>query len=75
MPSTAISRIEYDPQTRALDVWFRGSGKLYRYYDVPARAYEAFRKATSKGRFFNSHVRDRYDFALISAEGPGRHAA
>lgn len=75
MPSTAISRIEFDPETGTLDIWFRESGRRYRYYDVPARAYEAFRRATSKGRFFNSHIRDRYDFALISAERPGRQAA
>ncbi|MFZ5676970.1 MAG: KTSC domain-containing protein [Pseudomonadota bacterium] len=75
MPSTAISRFEYDPESKVLDVWFRGSGRHYRYYDVPARAYEAFRKATSKGRFFNSHIRDWYDFALISEDGPGQHAA
>lgn len=75
MPSTAISRIEYEPGTGALDVWFRDSGELYRYYDVPSRVHEAFRKAVSKGRFFNSHIRDRYDFAHISADRPGRHAA
>lgn len=75
MPSTAISRIEYAPETEALDIRFRDSGELYRYYGVPARVYDAFRKATSKGRFFNSHIRDRYDFAHISRHGPGRHAA
>lgn len=75
MPSTAISRIEYDPGTQTLDIRFRPSGELYRYYDVPVRVYEAFRKAVSKGRFFNSHIRERYDFAHISADGPGRHAA
>lgn len=75
MPSTAISRIEYEPGTATLDVRFQDSSKLYRYYDVPARVYEAFRKAVSKGRFFNTHIRDRYDFAHISGDGPGRHAA
>lgn len=75
MPSTAISRIDYDPGTKTLDVRFRDSGELYRYYDVPGRVYEAFRKAVSKGRFFNSHIRDRYDFAHISAAVSGRHAA
>lgn len=75
MPSTAISRIEYDPARERLDIRFRDSGEVYRYYDVSAPVYEAFRKAVSKGRFFNAHIRDRYDFAQISAAGRGRHAA
>jgi len=75
MPSTAISRIEYEPGTRTLDVRFRDSGRLYRYYDVPERVYAAFRKSVSKGRFFDDHIRDRYYFAHISADGPGRAAA
>ncbi len=75
MPSTAISRIEYQPGTATLDVWFRDSGRLYRYYHVPVRVFEAFRKSVSKGRFFNSHIRDRYDFAHITGGGTDQHAA
>ncbi|WP_292160469.1 KTSC domain-containing protein [Mesorhizobium sp.] len=29
------------------------------YDNVPPRTYAAFRKATSKGRFFNAFIRDR----------------
>lgn len=76
MPSTAISRILYEVKTCTLDVWFRESGELYRYYDVPPRIYDAFRKAGSKGRYFNHYIKDRYPFQRVS-RGPddGRHAA
>lgn len=76
MPSTAISRIVYEAETRTLNVWFRESGELYRYYDVPPRVHDAFRKAGSKGRFFNSHIKERYPFQRMShAPDDGRHAA
>jgi hypothetical protein len=66
MPSTAIKAIGYDETTAELWVTFV-SGKTYRYYRVPRGIYLAFRRAVSKGTFFNDHIRDRYDFALARA--------
>ena len=59
MPSTVIRRFEYDPRARALDVEFV-SGRRYRYAEVPDAVAAAFRAAFSKGRFFNTLIRDRY---------------
>jgi hypothetical protein len=64
--STAIESVAYDVPTRRLVVTFTG-GKTYKYYDVPRAIYERFLQASSKGAFFNAHVRDRYDFALAAA--------
>jgi hypothetical protein len=75
MPSTTISRIAYEAETGTLSVWFRESGELYRYYEVPPRIFDAFRKAGSKGRFFNLHVKDRYCFQRMGDPDDGRHAA
>jgi hypothetical protein len=75
VPSTAISRIAYESETQTLSVWFRGSGELYRYYEVPQRVHDAFRKAGSKGRFFNHYIKDRYPFQHISDPDGDRHAA
>ncbi|TMJ35195.1 MAG: KTSC domain-containing protein [Alphaproteobacteria bacterium] len=76
MPSAAISRIVYEPEMQTLNIWFRETGELYRYYDVPPRVYDAFRKAMSKGRFFNRHIKDRYPFQHMSGDPDnGRHAA
>ena len=77
MPSTAISRIIYEPEAQVLNVWFRDSGELYRYYDVPSRVHDAFRKAASKGRFFNIYIKDRYAFQRIghAPDDNDRHAA
>lgn len=74
MPSTTVSRIDYDPQAQVLDVWFKASGEHYRYHDVPPLVYEAFRRASSKGRFLNAHVKERYPFQRMPA-GPGKDGA
>jgi hypothetical protein len=62
MPSSVIKRSEYDPERRVLTIWFVPSGRAYDYRDVPQRVYDRLRHATSKGRFFNAHIRDRYAF-------------
>ncbi len=65
--STAISRIVYERRSGTLSVWFRETGACYRYFAVPPAVHRAFEKAESKGRFFNLHIRDRYDFCRKAA--------
>jgi len=61
MPSTVIRRFSYDPETRVLDVLFT-TGRRYLYHAVPQAIADEFRAAFSKGRYFNAHVRDAYDY-------------
>ncbi|MBZ9964684.1 KTSC domain-containing protein [Mesorhizobium sp. BR1-1-2] len=65
MPSTAIRSTQYHPATRVLSVWFVPSGNRYDYEDVERETYAAFKAASSKGRFFNEYIRDRYRFRLV----------
>jgi hypothetical protein len=64
--STAIQRIDYDAEARQLCITFTG-GNTYKYYDVPRGVHDSFMQAESKGLFFNTYIRDRYDFALATA--------
>ncbi|QLL65834.1 KTSC domain-containing protein [Sinorhizobium mexicanum] len=64
MPSHLIKRTDYDPETRTLSVWLVTSENRYDYDDVPPETYAAFRRAFSKGRFFNRHIRDRFRFRV-----------
>ena len=64
MPSTSIRKFEYDPNTKILSVWFVVSGKHYEFLNVPIEAFDAFKSAFAKGRYFNSHIRSRYAFRL-----------
>ena len=43
--SSSIAAIGCDPESRILEVEFRQSGKIYRYFGVPAADYVAFLSA------------------------------
>jgi hypothetical protein len=65
MPSTAIADIEYDHGRERLIVTFV-TGRIYEYVDVPVEVAASFQSAFSKGTFFNSYIRDRYDFRELT---------
>ncbi|HAO41420.1 MAG: hypothetical protein ACJAVZ_002379 [Afipia broomeae] len=60
--SSVISRIDYNAPARELHVTFT-SGRSYSYFGVPGEVYFQFCRAASKGDFFNTLIRDRYEFA------------
>jgi len=58
--SSAIARVEYDPHSRDLQIWFRTSGGPYTYVQVPASVYAGLLSAPSAGRYFDTYIRDQY---------------
>ncbi len=65
MPSTVIRRFDYLPDRRELMVEFV-TGRRYVYLDVPEDEASSMRGAFAKGRYFNAHIRDRYDFRELA---------
>jgi hypothetical protein len=65
MPSTAIRNFFYVPAKRELWVTFV-SGRTYVYADVPSEVFDALNAASSRGRFFNLAIRDRYAFREVT---------
>ena len=65
MPSTAIADINYHRERKRLAVTFV-TGRIYEYVDVPVEVAASFQSAFSKGTFFNTYIRDRYDFREIA---------
>ncbi len=65
MPSSVIRHFWYDPAHQKLDVVFVSDNR-YRYHDVPEETYRGMRRASSKGEFFNAHVRDQFRFTRES---------
>jgi hypothetical protein len=64
MPSSVIRKFDYDPAGHKLAVTFV-SGKRYAYMDVPEHVANDFRKAFSKGEYFNEAIRDHYSFERL----------
>ncbi len=59
MDSSAISSIGYDSDSSILEVEF-ASGVIWRYYGVSEDVYQSFLYSGSKGRFFHTHIRNKY---------------
>jgi hypothetical protein len=62
--STSLKSIGYDSTEQRLEVEFR-HGAVYEYRDVPADVFEAFLAADSKGTFFNTDIKDGYEFVRV----------
>ena len=64
--SRAISEIDYDQERAKLMVRFV-SGERYVYVGVPGEVHRSFCEAESKGRFFQSQIRDRYPYNRLDS--------
>ena len=60
--SSTISEINYDG--KLLTVIFN-NGREYTYEGVPAKIYEDFSKAESKGKYFHENINYRYTYSRI----------
>ncbi len=61
--SSAIAQIGYEEMSRRLTVTFT-TGKTYTYFDVPKDLHIGFMNSSSKGQFFNTHIRDHYLYEI-----------
>jgi len=64
MPSSVIRKFDYDPNEQKLAVTFV-SGRRYAYLGVPKEVASEFRKAFSKGEYFNAAIRDNYPYERL----------
>jgi len=69
VPSTSIASIGYLPAKRELEIEFRASGDVYRYFDVPGEEYAAFMAAESKGTYLNQVFKPRGYRYFVILEG------
>jgi hypothetical protein len=65
--SAAIHDIDYDSERAKLLVRFT-SGERYVYVGVPGEVHRSFVEADSKGRFFQSEIRDVYPFNKLDED-------
>lgn len=67
LESSAIDSILYDTDEQELTVTFE-SGQVYSYKSVPRYTVTMLRRAKSKGRFFQSYIRPRYEYVRETKE-------
>lgn len=64
MPSTVISRMDYDADAQALKITYV-SGQAYLYKEVPEKVYKELKASRVKGRYLRFFVKDKYPFEKV----------
>jgi hypothetical protein len=62
--SSLLQAVAYDAPAAVLELKFH-NGAIYRYFGVPVSTYDQFVRAESKGRYFNSDIRNRFTFVKL----------
>ncbi|QEE38833.1 MULTISPECIES: KTSC domain-containing protein [unclassified Methylobacterium] len=60
--SSAIARAEYDPNTRRMQIWFRGGMHAYDYFNVPESVYQGLIQAPSAGSYYARYIKDYFRY-------------
>jgi hypothetical protein len=72
--SASIASVGYDSAARELEVAFRESGDVYRYFDVPGDEYARLMAAESMGTYFNQVFKRRGFAYVVVARGRDKAA-
>lgn len=62
--SSNLKKVGYDPETRIMRVQFR-KGDIYEALDVSPERHEELLAADSKGSYFMTHLRHRYEWTRV----------
>ena len=62
--SSNLRSVGYDNADLTLEVEFHHGG-VYQYFDVPEDVYLDLMDATSKGKYLDRHIKERYRFRKI----------
>lgn len=57
--SSNMAEVGYDAPSMTLEIQFIKSG-TYHFFDVPELVYVELMQADSKGKYFNSNIRNNY---------------
>ena len=62
--SSNIKSVGYDQISNILEIEF-DNGRTYQYFDVPNQIYLSLIEASSKGKYFHSIIKSRFEFKRI----------
>jgi lysyl-tRNA synthetase, class II len=57
--SEVIKSFDYDTKTKTLKIEFTNGG-VYKYHDVPDSIYKELKDAPSVGKYFNTHIKEKF---------------
>lgn len=63
--SSVLASVGYNPDNMTLEIEFRSTGFVYRYFDVPEIEFRRLLSAKSLGRYFNHNIKDDYRYIQI----------
>ncbi len=55
-----ITRVDFDPETGFMEVFFLEGDKTSKYYKVPPEIFQEFVCSASMGKYYNQNIRGRY---------------
>ena len=64
--SSNLKSVGFDEKSHVLEIQFHHGG-IYRYHDVPAETHAALMKAESKGKYFQTNIRNKFRFEKVAA--------
>ena len=62
--SSELRSVGYDDSASLLEAEFQ-SGEVYQYFNVPAELVLELLNADSLGRYFNAHIRPKFNFKKV----------
>lgn len=68
--SSLLEAAAYDSRSARLELRFR-SGAVYGYFGVPPHTWYELLSTESAGRYFNSHIRNRFAYAALPSISNG----
>lgn len=63
--STTLAKVAYDVDRQLLELEFCDQ-RIYQYSGVPTEIHVALLLASSKGNYFNRHIRGQFTFCRLS---------
>ena len=60
--SSNIASVGYENNTVEIEF---NSGAIYQYENVPIRVYDVMMKADSVGKYFNAHIKSKYNYRRV----------
>jgi len=63
--SSDLASVGYDKNSQVLEIEFN-NGAIYQYLNVPASIHAGLMAASSKGRYFNDHIKGVYQYRKVN---------